>query len=130
MMRGLGIGAPFGPVIWYGLWRRKKARPQTPGPAPDNRARERLMATSLYKLLEGAMSAQGIPRTASPPPLRHAESLKSLGHPLAEEVLELTAVYLDARVGGASITDDDRKTFETRVKPVRSVRPVQAAPAS
>ena len=57
MMRNLGIAALFVPVIWYALWRRKKARPQTPGPTPDNRARERLMATSLYELLEGAMSA-------------------------------------------------------------------------
>src|SRR5260370_38320610 len=123
MMRGLGIGALFVPVIWYALWRRKKARPQTPGPAPDNRARERLMATSLYELLEGAMSAQGIPRTASTPPLRHAESLKSLGHPLAEEVLELTAVYLDARVGGAAITEDDPKRSEARLSRGPAVRP-------
>jgi transglutaminase-like putative cysteine protease len=130
MMRSLGIAVLFVPLIGYALWRRKKARPQSPGPLPDNRARERLMATSLYEMLEAAMSAQGIPRGASTPPLRHAESLKCLGHPLADEVLDLTMVYLTARFGGGSITEDDRKTFETRVKRVRTVRPLAAAPAT
>jgi len=124
MLRGAGIVAMFVPIIFYALWRKRKIKPEKPGPAPDNRAKERLMATALYEMLESAMSAQGIPRGASTPPLRHAESLKGLGHPLAEEVLDLTRVYLDARFGGSSISEDDRKTYETRVKRVRSVRPV------
>src|SRR5262249_4347974 len=75
----------------FSVWRwRRRARPTNRGPLPDNRARERLIATALYELLEGAMSAQGIPRGASTPPLRHAEALKGLNHPLAEEVRELT----------------------------------------
>jgi len=57
--------------------------------------------------------------------LLHAEALKRLGHPLADEVLELTELYLNARFGGASITDEDRKAFETRVKRVRTVRTAQ-----
>jgi hypothetical protein len=114
----------------YLLWRRRKARPATRGPAPDNRARERLMATALYELLEAAMSAQGIPRGASTPPLRHAEALKGLNHPLADEVRDLTELYLNARFGGASITDEERRTFEARVKRVRSVRAAQVATAA
>jgi transglutaminase-like putative cysteine protease len=116
-------------IVVYLLWRRKRARPPSRGPAPDHRARERLMATALYELLEAAMSAQGIPRGASTPPLRHAEALKSLNHPLAEEVRELTEVYLNARFGGASITEDERRTYEARVKKVRSVRSAQVAAA-
>jgi hypothetical protein len=49
---------------------------------------------------------------------------------LADEVLELTELYLNARFGGASITDEDRKTFETRVKRVRTVRTTQVAVAN
>jgi hypothetical protein len=76
------------------------------------------------------MSAQGIPRGASTPPLRHAESLKGLNHPLADEVRELTELYLGARFGGTSFTEDDRRTFEARVKRVRTVRGAQVPAAA
>jgi protein-glutamine gamma-glutamyltransferase len=69
------------------------------------------------------MNAQGIPRGPSTPPLRHALSLQRMGHPLAEEVLDLTQFYLGARFGGAAVTDKDRRDFEGRVKRVRTVRP-------
>jgi len=106
----------------YVIWRRRRARPASSTPTADTRASERLLATSLYELLESAMTAQGVPRGAGTPPLRHAEALKRLGHPLADEVLELTELYLFARFGGASLSDVDRRNFETRVKRVRSVR--------
>jgi len=117
-------------IVAYLVWRRRRARPARPTPLADNRARERLIATSLYELLEAAMSSQGIARGASTPPLQHAESLRGLGHPLADEVLELTELYLNARFGGASITDEDKKTFETRVKRVRTVRTAQLVVAN
>ena len=119
-----------GAIVAYLLWRRRRVRPPVRGPAPDSRARERLIATALYELLEAAMSAQGIPRGASTPPLRHAESLKNLNHPLADEVLDLTELYLGARFGGASVTEDIRKAFEIRVKRVRTVRAATAHAAS
>jgi hypothetical protein len=68
------------------------------------------------------MAAQGIPRGPSTPPLNHAESLHRLGHPLADDVLELTHFYLDARFGATTISDDARRSFETRVKRVRAQR--------
>jgi hypothetical protein len=80
-----------------------------------------MLATALYELLESAMSAKGIPRGASTPPLRHAESLERLGHPLADDVKHLTNVYLGARFGGAPISDDERREFETRVRRLRTV---------
>jgi transglutaminase-like putative cysteine protease len=130
VVRELAIAALVAIAAWYFLWRRKKTRPKAPGQAPDDRARERIIATALYELLESAMSAQGIPRGASTPPLRHAEFLKGMNHPLADEVLELTELYLGARFGGVSITDDDRRSFETRVRRVRAVRTMQAQSAT
>src|SRR6185503_20076722 len=106
----------------YVVWRRRKKRPAAAAPVIDHRARERLLATSLYELLEGAMTAQGVPRGASTPPLLHAEALKRLGHPLADEVLELTEVYLFARFGGTALGETERRNFEMRVKRVRSQR--------
>jgi transglutaminase-like putative cysteine protease len=114
---GLASGA-----VGVFLWRRRRRRAAPIGPAPDRRTRERLLATSLYELLDAAMAAQGIPRGPSTPPLRHAESLRRLGHPLADDVLELTCFYLDARFGATTVSDESRRAFEARVKRVRSLR--------
>jgi hypothetical protein len=51
-----------------------------------------------------------------------------MGHPLAEEVLDLTELYLGARFGGIAVTEKDRRDFEGRVKKVRTVRPVARQP--
>jgi protein-glutamine gamma-glutamyltransferase len=106
----------------YFVWHRRRPPPKVSGPTPDPKARERMLATSLYESLDAAMAAQGIARGASTPPLRHAEVLKRLGHPLADDVLELTSFYLTARFGGSPITEDARRAFEGRVKHVRAIR--------
>jgi transglutaminase-like putative cysteine protease len=108
-------------LVAFVVWQRRSKRKAGPGPARDPRSRERMLATALYELLEGAMSAKGIPRGASTPPLRHAESLGRLGHPLADDVLYLTNVYLGARFGGGALTEDARRDFENRVRRLRAV---------
>jgi transglutaminase-like putative cysteine protease len=80
-----------------------------------------ILATALYEQLEGVMGVVGVPRAASTPPLKHAQALSSLGHPLAEEISDLTLIYLDARFGGAFIDDQDKRRYEERVKALRSV---------
>jgi transglutaminase-like putative cysteine protease len=110
-------------VIGFVLWHRRKVRRQSGTTPIDRVTRERIIATSMYELLETAMNAQGIPRGPSTPPLRHALSLQRMGHPLAEEVLDLTQLYLGARFGGIAVTDKDRRDFEGRVRKVRTVRP-------
>jgi transglutaminase-like putative cysteine protease len=93
-----------------------------------------LLATELYERLDAAMSAKGIARPPGIPPLRHAEALNALGHPLADEILELTDVYLKARYGGETISASARKDFEDRVRGIRSAllppATVVAAPTS
>jgi hypothetical protein len=81
-----------------------------------------MKATVLYELLDGAMSAQGIARNTGTPPLRHAEVLKHLAHPLADEILELTNLYVAARFGVQQISDESSKDFETRVHRIRVTR--------
>ena len=110
--------------VGYILWRRRKGRRQTATTVLDRVARERMIATAMYEQLEAAMNAQGIPRGPSTPPLRHALSLQRMGHPLAEEVLDLTHLYLGARFGGLAVTEKERRDFEGRVKRVRTIRPV------
>ncbi len=60
--------------------------------------------------------------------MKHAEALNAQGHPLADEILELTDVYLRARFGGEVITIDGRREFEERVKGIRSAILPPAAP--
>src|SRR5262249_20097517 len=86
----------------------------------DTRSPSALLATELYERLDAAMSHKGIPRAPGVPPLRHAEALNALGHPLADEILDLTDVYLRARFGGEVITIDMRREFEDRVNGIRS----------
>ena len=130
----LSAAALHGMPIWTGatallavgiavvLWRRRRQQSLTPREPVDRRHRDLAAAVALYELLETAMGAQGIARGASTPPLRHAESLVRLGHPLADDVLELTLLYLGARFGGTPIDEEQRRAFEAKVKAVRAVR--------
>jgi transglutaminase-like putative cysteine protease len=110
-------------VSGLGLWlyfrrrRRQHLEERRPG---EVRSPSALLATELYERLDAAMNHKGIARAAGVPPLRHAEALNALGHPLADEVLDLTDVYLRARFGGEVITAEARKEFEDRVKGIRS----------
>jgi hypothetical protein len=61
-----------------------------------------------------------VPRSPSTPPLRHAETLSSVEHPLAGEILLLTDIYLRARFGGEAIDEELRRSYEARVKALRA----------
>jgi transglutaminase-like putative cysteine protease len=109
-------------AIAYTLWRRRQRRtsePESAEPKEGPSARVQT-ATALYRTLEAAMQAQGITRPPSVPPLRHAEDLRLRGHPLSEHVLSLTAVYLETRFGGETLTDASRRDFERRVREIRT----------
>jgi protein-glutamine gamma-glutamyltransferase len=113
-------------VYWYA--RKRRSRRTEHGRAREARSASALLATELYELLDGAMSAQGVGRSPGTPPLRHAEALASLSHPLATEILDLTLVYIRARFGGEVLDEEAKRDFEGRVKAVKSAQ--VAAPAS
>jgi protein-glutamine gamma-glutamyltransferase len=116
--------AGFALVLGGGLlcwrWRRTRGGREVKR-AGEGRTASALLATALYESLEGAMVAQGIPRPPGTPPLRHAATLGLADHPLAQEVEQLTLIYLDARFGGAKLTEEDGREFERRVKALRFV---------
>ena len=107
----------------YVFWKRRRslAGPDADGSRRTNGARLDA-AAALYRALENALQLQGISRAPSVPPLRHAQELKSRSHPLADEVLSLTHVYLETRFGGAALTDATKRSFERRVRVIRAVR--------
>jgi transglutaminase-like putative cysteine protease len=107
-------------AIAYGLRQLRQRNP----PVRDEEEEEPrdavvLAATALYRQLETVLSLKGIPRPPALPPLRHAEELVHRHHPLADEVLALTHVYLDTRFGHRPLSDSDKRDFEQRVKEVR-----------
>jgi transglutaminase-like putative cysteine protease len=113
----------------YLVWKRRKGAGTTDPDGTKRSNDSRLdAAAALYRALETALQLQGITRAPSVPPLRHAEDLKSRSHPLADEVLSLTHVYLEARFGGAALTDAAKRTFERRVRVIRAVRQAAESP--
>lgn len=109
-------------------WRQLRLRRQAAAsrPDPEQLDAKAAAATSLYKSLELVLSARGIPRPPSLPPLRHALDLNDRQHPLGPEVLALTYLYLDSRFGHRTLTAGDMKAFEQRVREVR-LRPLEPA---
>ena len=111
-------------ALAYAVWKRRRVGAQD-GPhkgdaAPDPNTET---ATMLYRGLEGALAqGSGIVRPPSLPPLRHAEDLRARRHPVGEEVLALTEVYIAARFGGVRLDEGARRDFERRIKTIRAWR--------
>jgi len=112
-------------LIGYALWTRrrgkKSAGEENRAPKSAQQARGEI-AAMLYRALEKALQAQGVTRATSMPPLRHAEELRARRHPLANEVLALTNVYLEARFGGSLLTEATKRDFERRIREIRFFR--------
>lgn len=113
----LALGAALATLVLARIWwlRRRKRRAD-PVDAPARRSPSARDAIALYEQLERVMAATGAARSRGTPPLRHAERLRSLDHPLAAEIHELTALYLEARFGDRVLTEEDRRAFEHRVR--------------
>jgi len=110
------VAAGGGAMLWM---RRKKQRAAAASRSADPRSASAVLATALYEGLDVAMGVRGVGRSPSTPPLRHAQALASMSHPLASEILDLTEIYLSARFGGHSLSEEEKKIFERRVKAIR-----------
>ncbi|MCL2448109.1 MAG: transglutaminaseTgpA domain-containing protein [Polyangiaceae bacterium] len=108
----------------YGARRRRRRRAGPPARrtgSSDADGAPGHAAVLLFRALEMALQAHGISRPASLPPLRHAEDLQTQKHPLGDEVLSLTQLYLQARFGGLELNDSARRDYERRVRSIRSL---------
>jgi transglutaminase-like putative cysteine protease len=127
----LAIGIIIIAAAAYLYWKKKRA----PKDAKDEgektpRVDPKLeVVSALYRALETALSAQGIGRPASLPPLRHAEELVTKSHPLAPDVLDLTNRYIEARYGGASFDEAAQKAFEDKLRSIKSFKAAEAPPS-
>ncbi|HEX2878723.1 MAG TPA: transglutaminaseTgpA domain-containing protein [Polyangiaceae bacterium] len=116
----LGLGMLSAAVaIWY----RARRRPRG-GPSPTSAAQvAQLQAVQLYKTLEAAMAARGVPRRIATPPLGHVQALLAIRHPIAAEAHALTVLYLEARFGDRQLTASERAQFAARVEALRTPPP-------
>jgi transglutaminase-like putative cysteine protease len=112
-------------ALGYVAWKRRKRKTESREETAAKRDIDARVETAaaLYRALELALHGQGVTRALSTPPLRHAEDLCSRRHPLADEVLTLTNVYLEARFGGAMLSEATRRDFERRIRDIRGYRP-------
>lgn len=112
----VGVGLLVVSAVY--LWRRRRtAPPGKRGEPPERLAALQIVA--LYRSLEAAMAARGVPRVPSTPPLAHALALEALNHPIAKEVLELTQQYVEVRYAGRTLSEDERREYARRVRLLR-----------
>ncbi len=117
------VGAVVVGALW---WRRRRGKPRR-GPALDVRSRRDERIIKLYRQLEDVMQSYGITRTPATPPLTHARALRRAGHPIAEDVYELTKWYLSVRFGEAPIDDEGYAEFARRVAELKQRQRERAA---
>lgn len=129
VVAGVFLLAAIGAYVYWK--RRRNPKKEGEGDKPNDVVDPKLeAATALYRALEIALSAQGISRPASLPPLKHAEELVAKHHPLGDDVLVLTNRYLEARFGGVTIDDDAQKDFERRVRDIKTYKPPEPSAAA
>ncbi len=109
-------------------FRRRKLQAMGAIKPGDARSPSAILATALYESLDVAMNVRGIARSPGTPPLKHAEMLNSMSHPLAHEILDLTKVYIESRFGGRAMAEDDRRHFEKRVRALRNPKEAPLTP--
>ncbi|HEU4534919.1 MAG TPA: transglutaminase domain-containing protein, partial [Polyangiaceae bacterium] len=112
----VGVGVGIGVAFALGRRYLVPARARAPRGSPQERERATGVAISLYENLDSAMASLGVPRPQGTPPLRYAESLALRRHPCADEILQLTKLYLDVRFGGVAFDEADYRAFERRVR--------------
>jgi len=123
--RNLAAVVLVGIAIGYLVWRRRKVGAKTeaataPTTRPDPSA---LLATRLYTSLEQALVGHGLARPVSVPPLRYAQELLVAGHPLAEDVADLTDLYLKVRFGSMPLDAEAAAHYTARVLDIKKRKP-------
>lgn len=115
---GLGVIA-MAAGAWY-LKRRYGRASRDPKEQATLAMRRVREATALYEQLDAAMVVAGVGRTPGTPPLKHAEGLLAVKHPLAADVRVVTERYLRARFGGEPLEAGERKLLDARIARVRA----------
>jgi hypothetical protein len=101
------------------LWRRRRKKTAAVRVGDGPRSKELARATALYESLEQALAVHGITRPPGTPPLKHAEALVATEHPVGEETLEVTKVYLAVRFGKMTLSTEADADLSRRIRSIR-----------
>jgi transglutaminase-like putative cysteine protease len=115
----LGLAASVYTAAWF--IRHRKTSAPTARAATEREAMAREIV-ELYRQLELAMAARGVPRPSGTPPLAHAAALVAMAHPIGVEALALTQQYVASRFGGVAFSADEKRQFARRVRTIRYQR--------
>lgn len=99
----------------YRAYRRRRTK-VAPRGAAGEMAPNAARIVALYQQLEAVLQTHRVARRPETTPLAHAKGLAAIGHPLGDEVLELTEIYLLTRFGGKELTDAEADDYTRRVK--------------
>jgi transglutaminase-like putative cysteine protease len=80
------------------------------------------LAIQLYQGLEKVFVELGIPRPEGTPPWGYAITLSRIGHPVADQVTELTKLYLEARFGERQLLPSEVDKFQRTLDELRQSR--------
>ena len=100
----VAIMSIFGVGVLLVLWSRKRRRQSRAGRQLDP---DRDRAVRLYLALESSLRRTGHARPPDVTPIEHAEELDRAGFPAADEVRQVTDVYLAARFGQVGLSPHD-----------------------
>src|SRR6478609_4955066 len=105
----------------YGVfWFRRRRKTQSPATrAATERETAARETVELYRLLDAALATRGVARPTGTPPRAHAMNLKALGHPVGDEAVALTELYLASRFGGVTLSAEERREFARRARAMR-----------
>jgi hypothetical protein len=106
-------------AVWLGRRRKGLSPAARAATERETMARE---VVELYRQLEAALAARGVPRPTGTPPRAHAVALAAMEHPVGAETLALTELYLAARFGGVTLSSEERRDFARRVRAMRYQR--------
>ncbi len=110
-------------AIYAAVWLSRRRKGLSPGArAATERETMAREVVELYRQLEAALAARGVPRPTGTPPRAHAVALAGMGHPTGSEALALTERYIAARFGGIALSSEDRRDFARRVRALRTQR--------
>lgn len=118
-------------LVYGVLWMKRRRGALTPAHrAATERETAAREVVELYRQLEAALAARGVPRAVGTPPRTHAVALAAMGHPVGEEALQLTELYLTGRFGGGTLSVEMRRDFVRRVRALRMARNDERAAAA
>lgn len=95
-------------------WRKK-------GNTPESRT-DSSEASMFYRRMMKTLRSKGLFRVPSQTPLEFSSSLKDKNAPVADDVEELTSIYLPAKYGGSTLTENMRKRIDRLLEKIRKTR--------